>query len=133
MKFSLILSNVQHIKELTFNVDLSLNKLMCIVGKNGVGKTTLIRAIKNFQATDTFTRTASPHIFNDNSSIKYIIDDEQYDFEYNPSLQVIDTKKIISEDIKKIFMSNYQFLMVNGLSTFRGLMISMKSLGKIFH
>lgn len=100
MKFSLGISNVQHIKELTFNVDLSLNKLMCIVGKNGVGKTTLIRAIKNFQATDTFTRTASPYIFNDKSSIKYIIDDEQYDFEYNSNLQVIDTKKIISEDIK---------------------------------
>jgi ABC-type cobalamin/Fe3+-siderophores transport system ATPase subunit len=41
--FNCILSNIQHIEELKFNIDLSENKLMCIVGKNGVGKTTLIK------------------------------------------------------------------------------------------
>lgn len=98
--FNCILSNIQHIDELSFNIDLSENKLMCIVGKNGVGKTTLIRAIKNLQSADTFTKTASPYIFNNNSHIKYTIDEVEYSFKYIPQLQVIDTKSIIDERIK---------------------------------
>ncbi|WP_421018934.1 AAA family ATPase [Escherichia coli] len=31
---------------MSFAIDLSENKLTCIVGKNGAGKTTLIKAIK---------------------------------------------------------------------------------------
>jgi ABC-type dipeptide/oligopeptide/nickel transport system ATPase subunit len=98
--FNCILSNIQHIEELKFNIDLSDNKLMCIVGKNGVGKTTLIRAIKNLQSADTFTKTASPYIFNNTSHIKYTIDEVEYDFKYISKLQVIDTKSIIDDEIK---------------------------------
>ena len=100
ISFNCILSNVQHIKELSFSIDLSENQLMCIVGKNGVGKTTLIRAIKNLQSADTFTKTASPYIFNSDSHVKYTIDEIEYDFEYNSQLQVIDTKSIIDDQIK---------------------------------
>lgn len=99
-EFICILFDVQHIKELFFRIELS-NKLMCIVGKNSVGKTTLIRAIKNLTSTDTFAKTASPYIFKDNSSIRYIIDGAVYHFQYNPKLQVIDTKSIINEKIKR--------------------------------
>ena len=45
MIFSCQLYHIQHIKELNFSVDLSSNQLMCIVGKNGVGKTTLVEGI----------------------------------------------------------------------------------------
>ncbi|MEI8571612.1 ATP-binding protein [Methylomonas sp. LW13] len=99
-EFICILFDVQHIKELFFRIELS-NKLMCIVGKNSTGKTTLIRAIKNLTSTNTFAKTASPYIFKDTSSIRYVIDGESYDFQYNPKLQVIDTKAIISEKIKR--------------------------------
>jgi len=99
-EFICILFDVQHIKELFFRIELS-NKLMCIVGKNSTGKTTLIRAIKNLTSTNTFAKTASPYIFKDTSSIRYIIDGELYNFQYNPKLQVIDTKSIISEKIKR--------------------------------
>lgn len=98
--FNCILSNVQHIKELSFSIDLSENQLMCIVGKNGVGKTTLIRAIKNLQSADTFTKTASPYIFNSASHIKYTIDEIEYDFKYSSQLQMIDTKSIVDDQIK---------------------------------
>lgn len=101
MNFKLTLANIQHIKELTFSIDLAQNQLMAIVGKNGVGKTTLIRAIKNLQATDTFTKTASPYIFNETSSIKYEMDDDVYDFQYNSKLQVIDTRSLIPDELKK--------------------------------
>ncbi|WP_422397690.1 AAA family ATPase [Shewanella baltica] len=63
MDFNVTISNVQHILNLEFNVDLSSNKVTGIVGLNGVGKTTLIRAIKNLQSSDTFLKTASPAFF----------------------------------------------------------------------
>ena len=100
LSFNCTLSNIQHIKELSFSIDLSENQLTCIVGKNGVGKTTLIRAIKNLQSADTFTKTASPYIFNSASHIKYTIDEIEYDIEYNSQLEVIDTKSIIDDQIK---------------------------------
>lgn len=71
MEFKCELFNIQHISRLSFSIDLSRNKLMCIVGKNSVGKTTLIRSIKNLQFADTFEKTASPYIFNTNSRILY--------------------------------------------------------------
>ncbi|MGZ8226379.1 MAG: AAA family ATPase [Methylococcaceae bacterium] len=101
MEFNCKLFNIQHIKELIFNVDLSKNQLICIVGKNGVGKTTLIRAIKNLKSTDTFTKTASPNIFNSNSRILYTFDQTEYHFQYNQKLRVIDTKAIIDNTIKE--------------------------------
>ncbi|MGJ0486142.1 MAG: ATP-dependent nuclease [Methylomicrobium sp.] len=99
-EFICILFDIQHIKELFFRIELS-NKLMCIVGKNSAGKTTLIRAIKNLTSANTFAKTASPYIFKDTSSIRYIIDGAVHNFQYNPKLQVIDTKSIISEKIKR--------------------------------
>lgn len=100
MHFKFTLLNIQHIKELNFSVDLSKNELMCIVGKNGVGKTTLIRSIKTLKYADTFTETASPYIFNHDSCIIYTINGKEYNFKYNVKLKVIDTKTIIDDEIK---------------------------------
>jgi len=100
MLLNIKISNVQHIKKLTFSVDLTKNKLSCLVGKNGVGKTTLIRTLKNIQSTDTFKKTASPYIFNEYSQIIYTIDNDTYEYEYHPRLNMIDSKKIIPTEIK---------------------------------
>jgi ABC-type dipeptide/oligopeptide/nickel transport system ATPase subunit len=101
--FSCTINNIQHIKKLNFEIDLSHNKLMCIVGKNGSGKTTLTRAIKNLYSTDTFNKTAPPLIFNDESYILYTIDNDSYEFRYNPKLREIDSKSIIPDNVKKLF------------------------------
>lgn len=100
MDFNVTISNVQHILNLEFNVDLSSNKVTGIVGLNGVGKTTLIRAIKNLQSSDTFLKTASPYIFNADSKIVYEYNDERYEFLFNEKLNVVDTKSIISKSVK---------------------------------
>lgn len=76
------------------------NQVMCIVGKNGTGKTTLIRAIKNLSVTDTFSKTAAPYIFNSDSQISYQYNDKYYVFRYNEKLRTIDTKDIIDKDVK---------------------------------
>ena len=75
--------------------------LTCLVGKNGVGKTTLIRAIKNMISADTFSQTASPYIFRSDSSITYRIDNNEYHFNYNPELNVIDTRNPVPRSIRE--------------------------------
>ncbi|MFU1599985.1 AAA family ATPase [Alteromonas macleodii] len=60
MLLSVEIENVQHIEHCSFEVDLSLNQLQCLVGKNGCGKTTLVRAIRNLSINDTFQQTGAP-------------------------------------------------------------------------
>lgn len=98
--FDVSITNIQHIKELRFSIDLSKNTLTCIAGKNSVGKTTLIRAIKNITSADTFSKTASPYIFNDDSKIQYRIDGNEYSFNYRRKLNTIDSNEIIDEKVK---------------------------------
>ncbi|EEW1957237.1 ATP-binding cassette domain-containing protein, partial [Escherichia coli] len=76
MKINIEISKIQHVEHMSFAIDLSENKLTCIVGKNGAGKTTLIKAIKNLQSADTFIKTSSRYIFNPDSSIVYNINDQ---------------------------------------------------------
>ena len=77
---------------------------MCIAGKNGVGKTTLIRAIRNLAINSTFQETAAPYIFRNDSKITYSIDGlvEPIEFIYNKFLKSIDSKQEIPEELKSI-------------------------------
>ena len=100
MKVEIEINKVQHITNLQFSIDLSEHKLTCIVGKNGTGKTTLIKAIKNLQSSDTFFKTSSKHIFNNESSIVYHINDEKVTFSYDDVLKSIDTKQIVPTELK---------------------------------
>ncbi|WP_228371842.1 AAA family ATPase [Enterobacter kobei] len=97
MKINIEISRIQHVEHMSFAIDLSENKLTCIVGKNGTGKTTLIKAIKNLQSADTFIKTSSRYIFNSESRIVYNINDEDIIYAYDDKLKVIDTKQIIQQ------------------------------------
>lgn len=96
------MQNVQHIKKQKAVFDLSQNSIICITGKNSVGKTTLIRAIRNLAINSTFQETAAPYIFQEDSSITYSIDgfDKDIEFTYNRFIKGIDSKQDIPEDIK---------------------------------
>lgn len=101
--FKVTITDVQHIKSLAYEVDLTKNSITCIVGKNGIGKTTLIKAIGNYKSADTFEKTSSPYIFKDSSKIRYEIDAVIYEYtsvEVAGKL-VLDTKDILSQDIQK--------------------------------
>ena len=104
MNIKILVSNVQHINKQEISFDLSKNKLLCIAGKNSVGKTTLIRAIRNLSINSTFQDTAAPYIFNENSKISYSVDGlaENIEFTYNKLLKSIDSKQEIPEELKSL-------------------------------
>lgn len=87
-----------------FSIDLLENKLNCIVGKNGVGKTTLIKAIRNLSFADTFSKTSSNNIFNEESAVVYSISEEEFIFYYDSDIRSLNCKAVIPESIKSIIM-----------------------------
>ena len=98
-KFKVIISNVQHITKLEYSLSLSENRVYCVVGKNSVGKTTLIKAMKNLVSSDIFSKTSSQYIFSDKSKIIYEIDYKSYTFTYDTKLNTLDTKEIIDKEV----------------------------------
>lgn len=103
--FSISLTNIQHIKSLNYTIDLSQNSLHCIVGKNGVGKTTLIKVIQNFKETNTLDKLSRLNIIKDDSEIIYKVDDKEYIFTpiQDDEKYILDTKNTASQEDKDKF------------------------------
>lgn len=104
MLLTVKITKVQHIQEMSLNIDLLENKLICIVGKNGVGKTTLIKAIRNLSFADTFSKTSSNDIFCEQSAIEYIMEGEEFNFNYDRDIRSLNCKSVIPENIKSKIM-----------------------------
>ncbi|TVK99347.1 hypothetical protein AYI84_18870 [Shewanella algae] len=121
MEFNIVIENVQHIEKLSLSLDLSLNRIMCIAGKNSIGKTTLLRSIRNIYRSDTFIQTAAPYIFNERSQVTYSVGQLELKFNYSRSLQSLDTKQNIPEDIKNLFLVELPIPHGQRFSRFRAL------------
>jgi len=102
LELTITVNNVQHVKKQQVTFDLSQNKITCITGKNSVGKTTLIRAIRNLVINSTFQETAAPYIFNKESTITYSIDglESDIEFTYNRFINGVDSKQEIPDELK---------------------------------
>lgn len=94
------LRNIQHVKELLFDIDLSKNSITCITGKNGVGKTTLVKAIGNMVSADIFSRVSSLGIFGSESRITYKVGDVELIYAYDPQLRELNCRKSFPASIK---------------------------------
>lgn len=95
--FAIRLRNVQHIASLDFAVDLNRYGILAIVGKNGVGKTTLARAIRNLSHADTFHVTAGTGIFGPESSITYDIDGVARTFSFDEKLRTLNCRQSLPQ------------------------------------
>lgn len=102
MRFSVQIEGVRPITALTFEINLDRHGLLCIVGKNSAGKTTLAKAIMNFALSDTFMRTSSEGIFDSSSTIRYKVDEVEYLFTYDAALRSLSTKKPVPANLKKL-------------------------------
>jgi ABC-type dipeptide/oligopeptide/nickel transport system ATPase subunit len=100
MQLSVELKNIQHVKNMTFSLDLNQNKLTCLVGKNGVGKTTLIKSILNFRSADTFSKTTSSGVFKTDSEVVYKLGANEFVFSYDTSINSLNCKSAIPDNIK---------------------------------
>ena len=102
MELTITVNNIQHVSQQQVTFDLSKNKITCITGKNSVGKTTLVRAIRNLVINSTFQETAAPHIFNKESTIIYSLEGSGNDIEFtfNRFINSIDSKQEIPDELK---------------------------------
>jgi ABC-type multidrug transport system ATPase subunit len=101
MQLCIELNNIQHVNSLRLELDLDRNGLTCIVGKNGIGKTTLIKSIRNLKNADTFSKMAQSGTIKANSRISYTYGDEAYNFEYDSQLDDLNSKTVIPAELKR--------------------------------
>lgn len=99
MNLSVRIENVQHLKSMEFNTAILPGKLLCIVGKNGVGKTTLIKSLANILRADTFKVTSTDSIFDASSSIIYSIDNTTHKYTYDSAIKSLNCKSVIPKDV----------------------------------
>lgn len=90
---SVSLENIQHVKKLDVDIDLS-KPIMCLVGRNGSGKTTFVRSLKNLRDATTFKTTAGPNVLTKDSKISYYFDGKDYVYDYDDKLESLDSKKV---------------------------------------
>ena len=102
MQFRIDIHNVQPIKRFSLELDLSKNMITCLVGRNGVGKTTLVRAMKNLSQSDTFVRTAPTGIFSPDSAVVYSFEGEQVTFNYDRHIGSLNCKEPVSPRLKAL-------------------------------
>jgi ABC-type nitrate/sulfonate/bicarbonate transport system ATPase subunit len=96
------LESIQHIASLTLDIDLSEFGLTCLVGRNGTGKTTLVRALRNLSSADTFIRTATPYAFSAKSRITYVVDGTKVVFSYDAGIRSLNCKEGIPQDLRHL-------------------------------
>ena len=102
MRFHVELNEVRPVKALTFTLDLDRNAPLCIVGRNGTGKTTLAKAIMNFALADTFRRTTSDGALRDSSFVRYTLDSATFEFCYDPEVGTLSTRQPVPESLRSL-------------------------------
>jgi len=101
-RFRVNLEYIQQVVSLTLEVDLSVPGLMCLVGRNGTGKTTLVRALRNLSSADTFVKTATPYAFSPNSRITYIVDQDKVVFSYDEKIRSLNCRETIPSELRSL-------------------------------
>lgn len=103
MRASVQIYNVQHLNNFSFELDLSSKKLTCIVGKNGTGKTTLVKAFRNVARADAFASTSAiSMIFSPESKIEFQFGDFFECMHYSEKTTSLEPGNPFPESVKSI-------------------------------
>lgn len=102
MIINVAIKQIQHIENLFFSIDLSKNQLMGIVGRNGIGKTTLMKALLNLRSADTFKKTSSDTIFRQESIVEYDIDGTKIFFSFDKAISSLNSKQTIPDEVRSL-------------------------------
>lgn len=100
MELFLQIENVQHIVSACIAVPFDGNQLFCIVGRNGVGKTSVVKALRNLRVSDTYKITSDENIFSSASRIVYRYDQQVFEFVYDPKIRGLNSKSVIPSAIR---------------------------------
>ncbi|TWI65425.1 putative AbiEii toxin of type IV toxin-antitoxin system [Pseudoduganella lurida] len=101
-QFKITLESIQHLAHLTLDLDLSVPGLVCLVGRNGTGKTTLVRALRNLANADTFISTATPHAFSTSSKITYVVDGVEVLFDFDRRIRSLNCRQAIPPALRNL-------------------------------
>lgn len=88
-KFTITINNIQPIQQCVFDIPLS-NTIICITGKNGLGKTVLVKSIANLVLKNIFTERVSRNIISETSRITYSIDGTDYISAYDDKIKCLE-------------------------------------------
>lgn len=97
MNISIEVSNVQHINEMKVDLDFENNDIVCIVSKNGVGKTTLLKSLGIMQNIAIIQQTSSNFTLREDSSVKIAYGNSTYQFDYSTATNNLDIKAVVRE------------------------------------
>jgi ABC-type cobalamin/Fe3+-siderophores transport system ATPase subunit len=87
---------LQHLAEISVSFDFSSDPLICMTSKNGVGKTSIIKALALLKDTAIVSKTSSVFSINEKTQIDVKINEDVYTFRYNDG--DLDTKNILRDE-----------------------------------
>ena len=92
MKIKISIDYVQHIKHMEVVLDFEKNNIACIVSKNGIGKTTLLKSLSFLYNPSVLKKTSPYGILNTGSKITIEYLNDTYNFVYSPALKYLECK-----------------------------------------
>lgn len=96
MILSVDIRSLQHLTDISVSFDFSRDPLICMTSKNGVGKTSIIKALALLKDTAIVSKTSSVFSISEETQIDVKINDDVYSFRFNDG--DLDTKNILRDD-----------------------------------
>ncbi|ELY4763253.1 AAA family ATPase [Cronobacter sakazakii] len=96
MIISVDIRELQHLSNISVTFDFSRDPLICMTSKNGVGKTSIIKALALLKDTAIVSKTSSVFSISENTEIDIKIEEKLYAFRFNNG--DLDTKDILRDE-----------------------------------
>nr|WP_236263578.1 AAA family ATPase [Pantoea sp. S62] len=87
---------MQHLADISVSFDFSRDPLVCLTSKNGVGKTSIIKALALLRDTAIISKTSSVFSISEETQIDVTLNDEVYAFRYRDG--DLDTRDIMRDE-----------------------------------